>query len=979
MKRLLLVLLVVVPLASADLCINCGDLRDYWTGNTLDEFTDNRSEDRLIGYGNVTVNLTGSPTPTGRGYYQCLGPTAGGSFNNSNKSTTAFGSGDFTMELWLRGHQYTTDPDKPSVMGTFDGVTNTGTGVRWDNGDSDVAFITSNGPDEITSANVNIPLTNPGTWNHFAFTKNASAQAVYLNGSFIASSPNPEDSPEIAVMMFCKDPIRMQGYAWVDFNEVMIWEEARTAEEILIDMGGYNTSIPDEDLPYLLSNVSNTSSPHGGSVVSFLANWTDNSSSLSQWTFYDSISGTNASSGSFSSDNLSVVNFTVTATRGSNFSVKFYAQDSSGNWGEGDWMNFTVLDAPPNVTAAFPLNGTYNSSAVLLFEWVVDDFDGDVVECNVTVNGSVVYYNSSISGLGALNANSTLLSSSGMWVWNVTCSDGILSTTSETLDYIYDPTMPDVTFISPSKTMFSTNRTGASVGYNVSSTGGLHSSSVQLFYEGNRSLAKNMTFWADLNSSALAETLNVSWESLPFTTYYFNVTAVASSGSVRSSRSFNISKAYLLTVFANDSLTGNFITEFMINLTGSNVTRSNSSVANSTNVTFGFLPGVHDLVFSKSGYGLESQSISLNYSDFNYTFQVLEAGTAFFRFYYELNGSVFFDNVSLDFISEDYSFSQVAVSGLTNATNLSSGSWTLRYDAPGYTERFFFFDVDSETSVYQSLYLLDNGTASTVTVTVYDENSDPVDDAQVRSYKYDIGTNSYILQEMQNTNFEGEAQVSVEINSEFYKFLVFKPDGTLRKETTPSYIYSTTLTIYINLGSTVATVFEESEDIMAALVYQAAQERFKLTYDDPNSALSQMCLNVYRLTGSSRTLTNQSCSDAYGAILYSGLQNVSGRTYVAVAEVTIEGESVSVASLMKEFFQDGADTIGLNGLFIALLLCLTFAGLGSLYGPSGAIIMTPVPLVALSALHFVSLSLSVALSLQVVALLVGAAVGGSRG
>lgn len=360
----------------------------------------------------------------------------------------------------------------------------------------------------------------------------------------------------------------------------------------------------------------------------------------------------------------------------------------------------------------------------------------------------------------------------------------------------------------------------------------------------------------------------------------------------------------------------------------------------------------------------------------NYTFYVFINNTLsnFYFFDEETTQTLAGTNVSIEFISDAVAYNRTTITGELSQTLPSPDSYTLRYGADGYTTKFRYLDVLNDTPLNVSLYLTALSTGpDNVTVTVLNQDSDPVEDATVQVLRYDPYSNSYLIVEEIKTNFEGEGVVDLTLGSEFYKFLVYY-GGELKKETSPTYIYSNTLTIYINTQAGIGEVYEQTQGVSHSIIFNNGTNTFKYTYSDANEVISESCLTVYRISGTERTQYNISCSSAYTGILYASVANVSGRTYLAEGTVKIGSERVLLESLIHKFEDAGAEIFGKNGILITILLTLTSAGLGALYRPSMAVLLTPTPLVVLTAVGVISLSIGIALGLQFIAVILAAVV-----
>lgn len=331
------------------------------------------------------------------------------------------------------------------------------------------------------------------------------------------------------------------------------------------------------------------------------------------------------------------------------------------------------------------------------------------------------------------------------------------------------------------------------------------------------------------------------------------------------------------------------------------------------------------------------------------------------------------DNMTMEIFGEDNGvrkyFGNITGGNMTLFFS-ESDLYTFRYFGDKfYDEKFRFLEYDQNLSYNLTLYVIDNSSTTQVKVTVLDQNGDFVEDATVKLYKYDFVTNSYILVEEGLTNFEGETRLYVELGKEFYKFLVYH-GGELKKETSPTYVYDTTLNIYIDLSTGGGEHWENVADVSATLEFQESDNRFKAIYDDNGETISRACLDVYRDSGNSRTLWNQSCSTSYSSILYSGITNVSGRNYLAQVIITIDGQETVVTELWYRYDEGEKEKFGKSGLFVLLIFTMTAIGIGAMFRASVAIILAPIPLLLMSVTHIVTISYGICIGLEVIAIII---------
>lgn len=328
-------------------------------------------------------------------------------------------------------------------------------------------------------------------------------------------------------------------------------------------------------------------------------------------------------------------------------------------------------------------------------------------------------------------------------------------------------------------------------------------------------------------------------------------------------------------------------------------------------------------------------------------------------------------NVSFELISDIFAANYTTNPGSTSyLTLISPADYAIRYGANGYPPRFYYFTLTGRSYNELTLYLV-NG-SSNITATVLDETASTVDGARIEVLKYDINTNSYVLYEQVETNFEGKATLHLFKNSEFYKFRIryndelkpILPGG--ETTTSPTYILSDSITFQIRLTTPIGNAFFEVEDIDSALTFTNSQNNFRLEYSDSNGLATQACIYVDKITGLGITSYNSSCvSGASGTVLV-GVSNSTGASYKATAYIYLPDERF-LDNLIKTFPE--FNSTGNYGLFLVILIVVVFACTG-IWNPIIAIIITPIPLVFASFIGLASIPLEITIPVQIFAILI---------
>jgi len=331
----------------------------------------------------------------------------------------------------------------------------------------------------------------------------------------------------------------------------------------------------------------------------------------------------------------------------------------------------------------------------------------------------------------------------------------------------------------------------------------------------------------------------------------------------------------------------------------------------------------------------------------------------------ETKASLSGTNISLELISDMFSNNYTTSNGSLYVDFLIPFLYAIRFSAPGYSEKFYYINVTNRSYTNLTMYLLSGG--SNVTATVRDDNNRLVEDAYIKVLRYDLETNSYIIREIGKTNFEGEAILHLALNTEFYKFMIEYSFGQLRKTTSPTYIYETSLSFTIPIGTEVADDFFTIQDVVNSLTFNNVTNNFKFTYTDGEEKVSQGCLDIYQETIQSSTLYNSSCVSSATASIILGAANTTGSTYEAKAYVTIGGIKYYINSLFHTF--EETSIAGNLGMLLIALLTIVFIFAG-VWEKSVALILAPLPMLFGSIINIVDISVAVTLPLEIVCIII---------
>lgn len=383
-----------------------------------------------------------------------------------------------------------------------------------------------------------------------------------------------------------------------------------------------------------------------------------------------------------------------------------------------------------------------------------------------------------------------------------------------------------------------------------------------------------------------------------------------------------------MNLTASDTITGSPISVF--NVTIESLYNASSTFSQTKQVTtgqwlFNLSDTQYNVTITANGYaiyngltpilnttGINNVSMSLQKANsFNVTFRneltnVLMSGT----------------NVTLQLIG-DYIYNQTNDTGYAYFYGIAEGNYTLRYNASGYTTRFAYLAMTDREFVNTTLYLAPTTGATNITATVYNQYGDVLNGAFIYIFKYDFPSNDYLLTQVAQTNFLGEAVFDAYLSSEYYKFIIAYPVGNTRQTTTPTYLTSTSLSFIINTDDAVGSNFNTFMNVDGYLTFNTATNYTRFEYIDNDMSVSQGCIEVYRIYGNvSTVLYDTDCSSSSSGIVSVYINDTTNAVYLAKAVLTIDEHNYIFDELYIPFSSD--TDYGILGLFAAIIVTLTW-------------------------------------------------------
>lgn len=271
----------------------------------------------------------------------------------------------------------------------------------------------------------------------------------------------------------------------------------------------------------------------------------------------------------------------------------------------------------------------------------------------------------------------------------------------------------------------------------------------------------------------------------------------------------------------------------------------------------------------------------------------------------------------------------------------------MEYESTGFAKKLYYltdFDISNQTR-FVNLYLTNGTTQVEFTILDYDDNV--VEEAILKVLSYDVGTDSFKVTEILETDSNGVVYAQIIQNTQFYRFIV-EVDGVTKLFTLPTKITGTSKTLRINLDET--AYFERYNTVRGIthqLSYTNASLSFQFTYDDASNDIESGCLKVVKRRYGAETLLYDYCNPGTaGSIFYVITDNVttSKQTYIASSYVKFsDGEIINLDTESVTFDYSYKQNSGTK-IFVTFLLTITLIFIG-VWSPVMAVVLGIVAIV----------------------------------
>lgn len=408
-------------------------------------------------------------------------------------------------------------------------------------------------------------------------------------------------------------------------------------------------------------------------------------------------------------------------------------------------------------------------------------------------------------------------------------------------------------------------------------------------------------------------------------------------------------------VTAENVLTSASIDNFTITYSSLNNSHSGTFSTTTASIVFGVINGdTYNVTIDAEDFSLFNNFIlKLVSGNTNHTFSLYTTNSIYFYFRYEHNESLIDQALEVEIIGDTYSYNHTVNNGTLYIDLISPDSYTIRTNSDGYLENFYYLNLASRSYNEVTIYLAPN-TSSTIRGVVIDEVNNFLEGAIIRVLKYYSDDNSYKVVGMGKTNFEGETDLIVQKESEYYKFMIYYPAGTLKKTTNAMYIYEDTeqLTFQLVLGSPVAGDYLSAFFADYSFIFNDNTNNFRFTFSDVDGLSSQYCIEVYKVNALSALLLNTSCLTSSSGTILIGITPVNGSNYLAKAYAYYDNSPYFLDSVSVSFSLSNT-----NPLWLFLVIFLTIAlAMSAIWNLQAFLLLTPLPLFLTSIIGLIPIS-----------------------
>lgn len=351
------------------------------------------------------------------------------------------------------------------------------------------------------------------------------------------------------------------------------------------------------------------------------------------------------------------------------------------------------------------------------------------------------------------------------------------------------------------------------------------------------------------------------------------------------------------------------------------------------------------------------------------TFSYLFTNNLTIYFRDQADNTLVTENITVNLISDTGTYTFYTTTGYITE-NVINGEYQVRYSSTNYPTRTNILTHSEDQNI--TYYMINNTDTTNVTITLYDIDGETISGAIVRASKYDITTNTYLEQESEISDLNGQVSMSLTLNDEYYRFTVVY-NGVTVKVTPPTYITSTEISINnIILGVFWGDRLSEIINLDYALSHNPVTGNARLEYSFIEDAPDDVCLRLYRLTMTAKTLTDNTCIGTQTGTILISVPSTAGTLYEATATYSVDGVTYTISSVVID--NDDSITTGNTGLIMQLLLTGSMIFIGFLSAPV-FVILLPLSLAIGKLIGLHTIGWGAIIPLTIIGLILGLIIG----
>lgn len=370
--------------------------------------------------------------------------------------------------------------------------------------------------------------------------------------------------------------------------------------------------------------------------------------------------------------------------------------------------------------------------------------------------------------------------------------------------------------------------------------------------------------------------------------------------------------------------------------------------------------------FMVYNYALSQSEISTLYNGYNSTLDL--------RFFDEITGAPLTTIITIDVISDNLSNSHISGSSSFFLNSLPNGFMGLRYKATGYTQRTYYLNLTNKTGNNLNLYLLNSSLSSQITANIIDNNLNNLQGAYIQVLRYYISNNSYLIINQATTNTEGNALLDLEKYNEYYKFIIMKPYGNVLFSSIPQYVINNNLAFQVNPAVQANIINDTLSISTSGIAFNNATNEFAYTFTNVNGLNTISTLEIYKVSVAEKTLLNSSTVTSSSGTLLATIDFQNNTQYIAQALVKYSSSPQSYVVDTLDIKTNSDGDMGSYGLFLLFIMTIIIIFV-AFYSIAVMVILLPVPLLLLAILGLVAFPVSLAIILEVIAIIVSVLIG----